>query len=98
MFYKATVQAVLLFGSKIWCLSMAALKRLEGFHLKSAWQMAEENQPRQGPDGVWTYPATEDVLEEVGLHTIVHYMDVRRTSIARYISDRPILWHCREGV
>ena len=39
MFYKATVQSVLLFGSKTWVLSPATLKRLEGFHAKAARRM-----------------------------------------------------------
>mmetsp|Transcript_33167 Transcript_33167/g.71665 ORF Transcript_33167/g.71665 Transcript_33167/m.71665 type:complete len:140 (-) Transcript_33167:86-505(-) len=34
MFYKATVQAVLLFGSETWNVSTAMLARLEGFHIK----------------------------------------------------------------
>ena len=33
MFYKATVQSVLLFGSKTWVLSPATLQRLEVFHV-----------------------------------------------------------------
>ena len=39
MFYKATVQAVLLFGSETWVFAPAALQRLEGFHVKAARQM-----------------------------------------------------------
>ena len=36
MFYKTTVQPVLLFGSKTWVFSPATLQRLEGFHVKAA--------------------------------------------------------------
>jgi hypothetical protein len=36
VFYKATVQAVLLFGSETWKLSPSSLKSLEGFHLRAA--------------------------------------------------------------
>jgi hypothetical protein len=32
-FYKAVVQAVLLYGSKTWNLMKAVLARLEGFHV-----------------------------------------------------------------
>ena len=39
MFYKATVQSVLLFGSETWCLDPAALKSLEGFYVKAARRM-----------------------------------------------------------
>jgi hypothetical protein len=39
MFYKATVQAVLLYGSEMWSLSPSSMKRLEGFHICAAWRM-----------------------------------------------------------
>jgi hypothetical protein len=35
-FYKAVVQAVLLYGSKTWNLTKAVLARLEGFHVQAA--------------------------------------------------------------
>jgi hypothetical protein len=37
MFYKATVQAVLLYGSETWSLSPSSMKCLEGFHIRAAW-------------------------------------------------------------
>jgi hypothetical protein len=39
MFYKATVQAVLIFGSESWKLSPSSLKILEGFHIRAACHM-----------------------------------------------------------
>ena len=39
MFYKATVQTVLLFRSKTWYLTPATLRRLEGFHVKADRRM-----------------------------------------------------------
>ncbi len=36
IFYKATVQLILLFGSKTWNLSPVNLKSLKGFHIKAA--------------------------------------------------------------
>ncbi len=39
-FYKAVIQAVLLYGSEMWVLSMAALASLEGFHIRAAYRMA----------------------------------------------------------
>ena len=39
MFYKYTVQAVLLCGSKTWVLAPATLQRLEGFYVKAARRM-----------------------------------------------------------
>ncbi len=37
MFYTATVQAVLLYESETWSLSPTSIKRLEGFHIRTAW-------------------------------------------------------------
>ena len=35
-FYKAIVQSVLLYGSKMWVLSLAVMARLKGFHIRAA--------------------------------------------------------------
>ena len=39
MFYKGTVQSMLLFGSETWCLAPSTLKSLEDFHVKAARSM-----------------------------------------------------------
>ena len=38
------------------------------------------------PDGSWLYPNSKEVLEEVGLFSITHYVGVRRQTIAKHIS------------
>ena len=96
-FYKAVVQAVLLYGSKTWVLSSTALARLEGFHIRAAYRMAKKNKPRRGPGHRWVYLKSEDVLEECGLKTIAEYIDVRRQTIAEYVATRPILDKCVQG-
>ncbi len=75
MFYKATVQAVLLYGSEMWSLSPSSMKRLEGFHIRAAWQMSG-NRPERNVDRSWTYPRLEEVPEAVGMKSIAHYVDV----------------------
>jgi hypothetical protein len=96
MFYKATVHVVLLYGSESWNLTPSLLKWLEGFHVKAAWRMAAVNKPRKdAATNKWTYPKTEEVLEEVGLHSMEHYIRVCRDTIAQYIATRPILELCR---
>jgi hypothetical protein len=97
IFYKATVQSILLFGSKTWNLSPVSLKCLEGFHLRAAWRMAGKR-PKKLPDGMWTYPNSAAVLDEVGLKTIPHYIGMRRQHIASYIVDKPIFQACVDGV
>ena len=84
-FYKAVVQAMLLYGSEMWVLSSTALARLEGFHISAAYRMAKKNKPRKGLGHWWVYPKLADVLEECGLKTIAEYIDV------------PILDECVQG-
>jgi hypothetical protein len=46
-FYKAVVQAVLLYGSETWNLTKAVLARLEGFHVRAAYHMAQVHWSKQ---------------------------------------------------
>ncbi len=54
--------------------------------------------PKKLPDGMWTYPNSAAVLDEVGLKTIPHYIGMRRQHIASYIVDKPIFQACVDGV
>jgi hypothetical protein len=96
-FYKAVVQAVLLYGSEMWNLTQSALARLEGFHVQAAYKMARKHQPRRGANNVWVYPKLADVLEECKMNTIAEYIQVRRQTIATYVATRPIFKACVES-
>jgi hypothetical protein len=96
-FYKAVIQAILLYGSKTWNLSASALARLEGFHIRVEYRMAREHQPRRGANHDWIYPKLADVLEECGMRMIAEYIRKQRDTIAMYVVTRPILEACREG-
>ena len=61
-FYKAVVQAVLLYGSETWNLTKAALAWLEGFHIRAAYKMARVHRPKKGAHGLWQYPKSADVV------------------------------------
>ena len=86
------VQATILFGSEIWVLAPATPKHLEGFHVKVARRMTSLLLKKVG--GSWKLPKTKTVLAAAGLHTIAHYMQVRRARIIRWVIDRPILKLC----
>jgi hypothetical protein len=96
-FYKAVVQAVLLYGSKTWNLTKAVLVQLEGFYVRAAYCMAQVHWPRRMAGNRWEYPKTSDALEECGMATMQHYIQKRRARIAIYIAERPILEACRQG-
>ena len=71
IFYRATVQYVLLYGSKTWNLALAALTMMEGFHVHSAHRMTGMMPRKRG--NVWIYPKSREVLKAVGLHTVELY-------------------------
>ncbi len=89
VFYKATVQSILLFRSETWKLSPVSLKVLKGFHIRAAWCMAGKR-PMKLRDGTWTYPNSVDVLKDIGLKTIAHFTAINWQHIANYIVDKPI--------
>ena len=95
--YKAVVQLVLLYGSETWNLTKTALAWLEGFHIRAAYRMAKKQKPRKGPNHVWVYLATADILKECGMHPISHYIGVRWVKIFCYVVDRPIHDLCTAG-
>ena len=76
-------------------LSPANLKRLEGFHVKAERRMTGLLPKKVG--GSWKFPKTKTVLAAAGLHTIEHFVQVRRARILRWVEDRPILKLCREA-
>jgi hypothetical protein len=76
-------------------LSKAVMTRFEGFHIHAAHWMAKEHIPYQGPHRQWMYPPSNKVLEECGMLTIQHYIDVQRQTIARYIVDCSIFAECK---
>jgi hypothetical protein len=96
IFYKATVKSILLFGSKTWNLSPLGLKLLEGFNIRAAWRMAGKRLMKL-PDGTWTYPNSVQVLEDVGLKTVAHYIAVLRQHIVNCIINKPIFKTCVDG-
>jgi len=100
IFCKTVVQAVLLFGSETWVLTPSTMQVLEGFRIQSAYRMARVNKPRKHPQtGVWIYPSSALVLDEVGLSTISHYVQVSRYTItafhyrATYLRFLPGWWY-----
>ncbi len=96
-FYKAVVQFVLLYGSETWNLTTTTLARLEGFHIRAAYRMAEKHKPKKGPNHAWAYPPSSNVLQECGMATILHYINVRRATIFQYMVDWSIYEACKGG-
>ena len=87
-FYKAVVQAVLLYGSETWVLTQKMWKAIEGFHNCCARYIAGEH-IRQRPNGEWILPSTAKVLDQCKLRTVREYIERRKEKIRVYMSSRP---------
>ena len=94
MFYRATVQSILLYESKSWTAAPDDLAMMEGFHVSAARRMAGMMPRKRG--GVWKYPKSRKVLAAVGLRLVEYYIGVRRATIAWWITHRPIFNLCTE--
>ena len=94
MFYRATVQSMLLYGSVTRTLAPANLAMMEGFHVHTACHMAGMMPRKRG--NVWEYLKSREVLAAVGLRSVEHCIGVRRATIARWITHRPIFDLCKE--
>lgn len=97
-FYKAVVQAVLLYGSETWVLNTKTWSRLTAFQHRIDRSLAGEHghpDPRdpENPE-MWIYPDMEAVLEKVGLLPIVEYIEKRREQVERY-ACRNSRWYRR---
>ena len=74
-FYKAIVQAVLLYGSESWVLTKVCLARLSSFHNKVACSLTGiYGHPDPGNPEVCIYPNMEEVLDQAGLCHIEEYI------------------------
>ena len=87
------VQAVLLFGSKMWVLTPRLEKSLEGCHHRVVRQMADMG-PKRQRDGIWVYPPVGVSLAMVGLEEIRVYIDRRQNTVAQYIVTHHIIELC----
>ena len=93
-FYKAIVQAVLLYGSETWTITESTMKKLRSFHARVARYICNRH-IRPLPDGTWHLPPTEEVLEECGLFTIDEYIRRRRSTVMHFVREREIYDLCR---
>ena len=92
-FYKAVVQAVLLYGSETWILTEGLKRQFQSFHSRVARFLTGKHiRPRE--DGSWHCPPTAGVLEEAGLETVEEYILRRRQTVRGFVRHRPMYQHC----
>ena len=90
IFFKAVVQAVLLFGSEMWAMTPCMGRALGSFQHILARRITGRHPKRQGY-GSREYPPLETAMEEAGFEDMKEYVLKRHNTVAQYIVTRPIL-------
>ena len=81
-FFKAVVQAVLLFWAETWVLAPRIERALESF-LHGAALRITKIQPRRGGGGQWTYPPLKEAMREAGFEEILKAITRRQNTVAQ---------------
>ena len=92
-FFKAVVQAMLLFGSETWVVIPCMGKALGGFQAQVARRLTGRL-PWRTPDGKWKYTLAVTEREEEWLLTMGEYIRRRQNTLTQYITTRSLLYLC----
>lgn len=92
-FYKAIVQAILLYGAESWTLSDRVKKKLRSFHPRCARHLTGQH-IRDRKDGTWDTPSTEKVLKDAGLWSMEEYINRRKKTVTKFVQEREIFRKC----
>ena len=84
-FYKAIVQAVLLYGAEIWVLLEHMLHILNLFHHQYAHYIDHEY-VHQDLDDTWVTPHSSMVLEKCGLFSIAEYICYCKQTVMNFVT------------
>ena len=81
-FFKAVVQAVLLFGAETWVLKPRIEKALESF-MHGDVRRITTKKPWIGGDGKWTYSPLKEDIREAGFEGIRKAITSRQNTVAQ---------------
>ena len=76
---------MLLYGRENWVVTGEMLKVLPTFHHRAARRITGMME-KHGAGREWEYPAVEEAMESVGLHTIGLYIKRRQKTIAERVA------------
>jgi hypothetical protein len=99
LFYKATIQTLVLYGSETWVLTDGILQLLTSFHHSIARKLTGRH-PRPIPDTDedWIYPSTQETLRIAGLFPMEEYLKRRRGYLEQYAQQLQILRDCQTAL
>jgi len=93
LFYKATIQLVLLYGAETWTLTQPLLRMLMSFHHRCACYLARmENMLDE--KGNWVSPPSKITRNKAGLFSIEEYIQWRVNTFLPFIQVQAIYQEC----
>ena len=96
LFFKAVIQAVLIFGVETWVVTPRMGKTLGGFRTQVE-RLLTGKLPLRTTDGTWKYTSAAAAREAVSFLTMEEYVRRRQNTVAQYIATRSLLVLC-EGL
>jgi hypothetical protein len=98
LFYKATVQTVLLYGSETWVITDEILQLLTSFHHSIARRLTGRF-PRPDPDtNEWVHPSIQETLQQAGLFPMEEYLRWRRRYLESHAQQLQLLQECHQAI
>jgi hypothetical protein len=97
MFYKAAVQAVLLYSCETWSITSGMLAVLESFHHRVVRRLTHRHAYYLRHADLWIWPSITEALQEAGMFTIREYISRRREYLLPYAETRPLLRSCHHA-
>jgi hypothetical protein len=98
LFYKATIQTVLLYGSETWVITNEILQLLTSFHHGTARRLTGRY-PHPNPDmDEWSHPSIHEMLQIAGLFPMDEYIRRRRRYLEQHAQHLPILHECQNSL
>ena len=89
IFYRAVVQAVLLFSSDAWVL-LAAMERTAEGTQSGFLQQIRGKRARRRADRTWFTTAAEEVREAAGTQSVTTYIGRRQGTVVQWVALRPV--------
>ena len=92
-FFKAVIQAVMLFRAETWVVTYRMGKALGRFHTQVTRRLMVQL-PHRTTDGKWRYTLAAASREEAGFLTMEEYVRHRQNTVVQYIATRSLLDLC----
>ena len=90
---RAVVQAILLYGSEMWVLSVSMAKKVEGTHTGFLLLITGKRVRRLG-DGTGGSPGAEGVREAAGTQSARIYIEIRQATVEQWVALGPLFEVC----